>query len=144
MKSDFASIQGDLLDIGRALLQELTESDREEIERIIDDLRESRFELAVIGQIKAGKSTFLNALTERPCLLPADVNPWTAVITRLHFGQELDGRNKDVGERVGRADLHEGEGKVGGMCAVQDEQARSCNENEAHCRGERKFKTFAL
>ena len=41
--------------------------------------------IAVIGQIKAGKSSFINAFTERPDLLPTDVNPWTAVVTLLHF-----------------------------------------------------------
>lgn len=41
--------------------------------------------IAVIGQIKAGKSTFVNALCGRPGLLPADINPWTAVVTLLQF-----------------------------------------------------------
>ena len=41
--------------------------------------------IAVIGQIKAGKSTFINAICGRPGLLPADINPWTAVITLLQF-----------------------------------------------------------
>lgn len=42
--------------------------------------------IAVIGQIKAGKSTFINALTQKPGLLPTDINPWTAVVTMLNFG----------------------------------------------------------
>lgn len=47
---------------------------------------EERFcRIAVVGQIKAGKSTFINALTERPDFLPADINPWTAVVTSMHF-----------------------------------------------------------
>jgi signal recognition particle receptor subunit beta len=41
--------------------------------------------IAVIGQVKAGKSSFINALIGRPGLLPADVNPWTTAITKLHF-----------------------------------------------------------
>jgi len=41
--------------------------------------------IAVIGQVKAGKSSFVNALIGRPGLLPADVNPWTTAVTRLHF-----------------------------------------------------------
>ncbi len=41
--------------------------------------------IAVIGQVKAGKSSFVNALVGRPNLLPADVNPWTTVVTKLHF-----------------------------------------------------------
>src|SRR5262249_48950798 len=56
-------------------------------EQVLKDLIENRFDVAVIGQIKAGKSTFLSALTRNPGLLPTDVNPWTAVITRMHFGR---------------------------------------------------------
>lgn len=41
--------------------------------------------VAVIGQVKAGKSSFINALVGRPGLLPSDVNPWTTVVTNLHF-----------------------------------------------------------
>ena len=39
--------------------------------------------IAVIGQIKAGKSSFINVFTQRPDLLPTDINPWTAVVTSL-------------------------------------------------------------
>jgi signal recognition particle receptor subunit beta len=41
--------------------------------------------IAVIGQVKAGKSSFVNALAGRPGLLPSDVNPWTTAVTRLHY-----------------------------------------------------------
>jgi Dynamin family len=56
-------------------------------------LQESRFDacrIAVIGQVKAGKSTLINALIRRPGFLPTDVNPWTAVVTSLHFGRPSD------------------------------------------------------
>ena len=39
-----------------------------------------------IGQVKSGKTTLVNALSGRPGLLPADVNPWTSVVTSLHLG----------------------------------------------------------
>ena len=48
-------------------------------------LAEQSCRIAVIGQIKAGKSSFLSAFAQRPGLLPTDVNPWTAVVTKLHF-----------------------------------------------------------
>lgn len=38
-----------------------------------------------IGQVKAGKTTLVNALVGWPDLLPADVNPWTSVVTSLHL-----------------------------------------------------------
>lgn len=42
--------------------------------------------IAIIGQVKAGKSSFINALVKRPGLLPTHVNPWTTAVTHLHFG----------------------------------------------------------
>lgn len=42
--------------------------------------------VAVVGQVKAGKSTFLSALIGRPGFLPSEVNPWTSVITHMRFG----------------------------------------------------------
>src|SRR5258707_3889665 len=41
--------------------------------------------IAVIGQVKAGKSSFVNALLGLTGRLPADVNPWTTAVTQLHF-----------------------------------------------------------
>ena len=38
-----------------------------------------------IGQIKSGKTTLVNAMAGRPSLLPADVNPWTSVVTSIHM-----------------------------------------------------------
>ena len=49
-------------------------------------VRNSSIRVGVIGQVKAGKSSTINALTRRAGLLPSDVNPWTTVVTRLHFG----------------------------------------------------------
>ncbi len=49
-------------------------------------VRNSSVRIGVIGQVKAGKSSTINALTRRIGLLPSDVNPWTTVVTRLHFG----------------------------------------------------------
>lgn len=43
--------------------------------------------IGVIGQVKAGKSSLVNALAGKPGLLPTDVNPWTTAVTRLHFGR---------------------------------------------------------
>src|SRR5437660_12312316 len=40
---------------------------------------------AFIGQVKACKMSFVNALIRLPGLLPADVNPWTTAVTKLHF-----------------------------------------------------------
>lgn len=57
----------------------------ESIDRALQKLRAFEPSVSVIGQVKAGKSTLLNALIGQPGLLPSDVNPWTSVITALHF-----------------------------------------------------------
>ena len=48
-------------------------------------LEQQTARIAVIGQIKAGKSSFINAFTRLPDLLPTDINPWTSVVTLLNF-----------------------------------------------------------
>ena len=48
-------------------------------------LEQASCRIAVIGQVKAGKSTFINALVEHPGLLPSNTNPSTAVVTLLNF-----------------------------------------------------------
>ncbi len=55
-----------------------------------DVLRSLTCRVSVIGQVKAGKSTFINALVQRPGLLPSNINPWTTAITNLHFGCTRD------------------------------------------------------
>ncbi|NPD14376.1 hypothetical protein HOY34_04075 [Xinfangfangia sp. D13-10-4-6] len=57
----------------------------EPIERVLDAIRSFEPSISVIGQIKAGKSTLVNALIGETDLLPSDVNPWTSVITALHL-----------------------------------------------------------
>lgn len=49
------------------------------------NLRQGVFRLLVLGDMKRGKSTFLNALLGQN-LLPSDVNPCTAVLTVLRYG----------------------------------------------------------
>lgn len=41
--------------------------------------------IAAIGQVKAGKSSTLNALVGEIGFLPADVNPWTSVVTNMRL-----------------------------------------------------------
>ncbi|MCC0176048.1 dynamin family protein [Waterburya agarophytonicola K14] len=70
-----------------------TKSGKLELERDIDDLkkagtnlREGVFRLLVLGDMKRGKSTFLNALIGEN-ILPSDVNPCTAILTVLRYGE---------------------------------------------------------
>lgn len=41
--------------------------------------------VTVLGQVKSGKTTLINAMAGWADLLPSDVNPWTSVVTSLHL-----------------------------------------------------------
>jgi tRNA U34 5-carboxymethylaminomethyl modifying GTPase MnmE/TrmE len=53
---------------------------------IVQDLEQRVCRVAFAGQMNAGKSSLINVLVEQAELLPADINPWTTVVTKLHFG----------------------------------------------------------
>lgn len=53
--------------------------------RLIRKLDQFEPSVTLIGQIKSGKSTLVNSLIGQPNLLPADVNPWTSVVTSIHL-----------------------------------------------------------
>ncbi len=63
------------------------DSDINDLNRISTNLRQGVFRLLVLGDMKRGKSTFLNALIGEN-LLPSDVNPCTALLTVLRYGSE--------------------------------------------------------
>lgn len=70
----------------RGLMRDVLEPATDDlVNEAIHVLERQVFRIAIIGQIKAGKSTFINALVQQPDLLPTDVNPWTTAVTNLHF-----------------------------------------------------------
>ena len=68
----------------------------EHIERTLEKIKAFEPAVSVIGQVKAGKSTLLNAMIGETGFLPSDVNPWTSVITNIH----LNSRNNPPGTRA--------------------------------------------
>ncbi len=62
-------------------------------QRMRKRLREFEPSVTMIGQVKAGKTSLVNAMIGWPGLLPADVNPWTSVVTSIH----MDPRQKAAG-----------------------------------------------
>ncbi len=76
----------------------LSDKDRRHLEELKERFFEKRFHVAVLGQFKRGKSTFLNAICGEK-VLPTSVVPLTSVPTFLQFGDRkrakvyfLDGR----------------------------------------------------
>lgn len=69
-------------------LGEGNERSIEALEELGDRLRQGRFHLAVLGQFKRGKSTFLNALLGET-ILPSAVVPLTAIPTFISHGERL-------------------------------------------------------
>ena len=63
------------------------ESIVDDLELVSQNLGDGVFRLLVLGDMKRGKSTFLNALIGEN-VLPTNVNPCTAVLTVLSYGQE--------------------------------------------------------
>ncbi|HMD77076.1 MAG TPA: dynamin family protein [Terracidiphilus sp.] len=59
---------------------------RASLEALTEKLKKNRFNLAVLGQTKRGKSSFINALLGAR-ILPTGVLPLTSVITRVTYGE---------------------------------------------------------
>lgn len=82
------------LDALRVTLDSLEDTVDRKMRQTFRDLRERldqwSAKVAVIGQVKAGKSTFLNAFLQQHDFLPADVNPWTSVVTNIRVNMPND------------------------------------------------------
>lgn len=98
----FARVRVEIAEILEKITNNLTEAElagktksgKLELAREIEDLQKNSynlrsgvFRLLVLGDMKRGKSTFLNALIGEN-LLPSDVNPCTAILTVLRYGEE--------------------------------------------------------
>jgi ribosome biogenesis GTPase A len=94
-RQEIADRLGNIADtLDRSELEGNSNSGKLGLERDIEDLtlasqnlRQGVFRLLVLGDLKRGKSTFLNALIGEK-LLPRDVNPCTALLTVLRYGTQ--------------------------------------------------------
>ncbi|NER05865.1 MAG: dynamin family protein, partial [Okeania sp. SIO3C4] len=55
------------------------------IDDVLERIQTNSFSVAVVGEFKRGKSTFINALLSQE-ILPADVNPCSATLNRVTYG----------------------------------------------------------
>ncbi|MFC4667480.1 dynamin family protein [Seohaeicola nanhaiensis] len=61
------------------------ESTSRSVERLRKSLAEYEPTITILGQVKSGKTSLVNAMAGWADLLPSDVNPWTSVVTSLHL-----------------------------------------------------------
>ena len=88
---DLRALSSSICEMQSALqnLKELAESNTQRrIERLDRQIVGFEPSVTMIGQIKSGKTSLVNAMIGMPDLLPADVNPWTSVVTSLHLHPE--------------------------------------------------------
>ena len=84
--ADLKQAQDRLLELGNKLISETDPDAANLIAKALAALRSQTLRISVVGQVNAGKTTLVNALSGQPHLLPVSQSPWTAVVTRLHFG----------------------------------------------------------
>lgn len=73
------------------------------LKELNDRIRENRFNLAVLGEFRRGKSTLINALLHTP-ILPSDIVPTTASVNRVTYSPDqprarvdyLDGTTEEI------------------------------------------------
>lgn len=82
-------------------------SNRDEYRGLTAKLNAWAAKVAVIGQVKAGKSTFLNAFLGQHDFLPSDINPWTSVITNMRINVPDDPETGAVFEFFDETDWNE-------------------------------------
>lgn len=113
------------LDDLRAALQALQtlgdENTAKRADRYLRQLNSFEPSVTLIGQIKSGKTSLVNALVGQSDLLPADVNPWTSVVTSLHLNPETPGFKNAASFRFFNEDewdrLVSGGGRIGELAS---------------------------
>ncbi len=82
----FEELRKQLLSCGDVLGGLVEPAARPLVADALHQMRELACRIAVVGQIKSGKSSFINAFIRNPSFLPTSVTPWTTAVTNLHFG----------------------------------------------------------
>jgi len=65
------------------------------VDKIRNEIKKNKIDIAVLGQVKYGKSTFINSLVFGEEILPTSGVPENAVITRIEYSEEKN-RTADI------------------------------------------------
>lgn len=93
VSSKLGEIKANILKTGNELEKELHSGVAGFVSDTLNEFESHVCRIAFIGQIKAGKSSLINALIQKPGFLPTDVNPSTAVVTKVFFGSQRQAGN---------------------------------------------------
>lgn len=85
-----------LLSCGHVLAGLVEPAARPLIADALVDLKQLVCRIGVVGQIKSGKSSFINTFVQHPNFLPTSVTPWTTAVTNLHFAQSPPGPHSAI------------------------------------------------
>ncbi len=86
-------LKNEVIRVGSALETSIYDQVATFVDETIKDLEGHSCRIALIGQINAGKSSLANALIMKPDFLPTDINPTTAVVTKLFLGAPQEKHN---------------------------------------------------
>ncbi|MGE5266790.1 MAG: dynamin family protein, partial [Deltaproteobacteria bacterium] len=81
------NVRQQLQSCGSVMAELVEPQSRPLVSGALEKIAQLTVRVAVVGQIKSGKSTFINAFVRHPRLLPTAVTPWTTAVTKLHFAQ---------------------------------------------------------
>jgi Dynamin family len=85
-------LRADVLDTFRDVLREIDKDLSDTRRRLVDTAQEKlsagRYFLVVFGEFRRGKSSLLNALTDRPGLFPVNVSVTTCAVSTLQWGPD--------------------------------------------------------
>ncbi|MCH2077565.1 MAG: dynamin family protein [Rhodobacteraceae bacterium] len=98
--------------------------------RVFKKLEEFEPKVTFIGQVKAGKTTLLNALIGQGDVLPTDINPWTSVVTSVHLGPKRADRGQGCTFRFFSNDEWENLVRHGGRLGEMANRAGASSEIE--------------
>lgn len=97
------------------------------LESRIESLKNGKFTLAVAGEVKAGKSTFINALLGAE-ILPSDVLQASSAIVEIFKSKTsylkvryADEKNESIYDKLETTDTDEARERLHEICKIQDE-----------------------
>ncbi|MEM1236216.1 MAG: dynamin family protein [Pseudomonadota bacterium] len=97
---------------------------------LLENIREFEPTVTFIGQVKAGKTTLVNAMAGYPDLLPTEINPWTSVVTSLHLTAQTAGKTDECAFRFFTNEEWENLLRYGGRLGEIADRAGAASEIE--------------